>query len=453
GMEVEISMDVKTDDDKIIMTGDINNVWPNYLTTTSNKGAYKTIHAVVKLPNDISSLKVYVETDGKSDLYVDNVTIKRVPLGNQVKFTFDANGQGTAPTALLINEGSYAYQVAPETVTGYDFGGWYKEADCTTPWDFAADVVTEPVTVYAKWTKNADPTPTPLPSNPTPSNTSTPVATPIGNNSVPGIYETTNAYRTVFGSDVKAFNVINTNLKKILVSGKKASYEFNDKDGNLAYSFTFNADNYDAKQALRNMKLDLTMGNAKDLSFNDGMLLSMSQTGKLAMETTLKVNVKDYFKSGDVVYVYKYNKDSKKLECIPNNKLTVNEKSYVSFAIKSGADYVILKAPAKKNEKLGFLAQVKYDKKITIDARRTMNHVFELPDMFEVVSSLNEFDADKNLATIGVTATYKSSNSKIVSIDEEGNIWALRKGKAKVAVTIKTSTGKTKKYVATVVVK
>ncbi|MDD5934509.1 MAG: endo-1,4-beta-xylanase, partial [Clostridiales bacterium] len=47
GMEVEISMDVKTDDDKIIMTGDINNVWPNYLTTTSNKGAYKTIHAVV----------------------------------------------------------------------------------------------------------------------------------------------------------------------------------------------------------------------------------------------------------------------------------------------------------------------------------------------------------------------------------------------------------------------
>ncbi|MDD5934512.1 MAG: endo-1,4-beta-xylanase [Clostridiales bacterium] len=78
GMEVEISMDVKTDDSKIMMTGDINDVWPQYANFDATKGQYKNIKAVVKLPSDLQTLRVYVETDGKSDLYVDNLKIKRV---------------------------------------------------------------------------------------------------------------------------------------------------------------------------------------------------------------------------------------------------------------------------------------------------------------------------------------------------------------------------------------
>lgn len=78
GMEVEISMDVKTNDSEIKISGDIQDLWPNYASVASTPGQYKTVKAIVKLPSDIQTLKLYVETDGKSDLYVDNLRIKRV---------------------------------------------------------------------------------------------------------------------------------------------------------------------------------------------------------------------------------------------------------------------------------------------------------------------------------------------------------------------------------------
>ena len=66
--------------------------------------------------------------------------------------TFDANGHGTAPADQCIAEGGKVTTPTAPTATGYTFGGWYKEAGCTNAWDFAADVVTSDITLYAKWT-------------------------------------------------------------------------------------------------------------------------------------------------------------------------------------------------------------------------------------------------------------------------------------------------------------
>ena len=68
--------------------------------------------------------------------------------------TFDANGHGTAPADQCIAEGGKVTTPTAPTATGYTFGGWYKEAGCTNAWDFAADVVTADITLYAKWTIN-----------------------------------------------------------------------------------------------------------------------------------------------------------------------------------------------------------------------------------------------------------------------------------------------------------
>lgn len=68
--------------------------------------------------------------------------------------TFDANGQGTAPEDQCITDGEKAIQPTAPTATGYTFDGWYKEAGCTNAWDFANDVVTSNITLYAKWTAN-----------------------------------------------------------------------------------------------------------------------------------------------------------------------------------------------------------------------------------------------------------------------------------------------------------
>ncbi|MBQ6983515.1 MAG: InlB B-repeat-containing protein [Paludibacteraceae bacterium] len=40
---------------------------------------------------------------------------------------------------------------ANPTAAGYTFGGWYKDAGCSNAWNFASDVVSSDVTIYAKW--------------------------------------------------------------------------------------------------------------------------------------------------------------------------------------------------------------------------------------------------------------------------------------------------------------
>ena len=39
----------------------------------------------------------------------------------------------------------------PPTRIGYTFGGWYKEAGLTNPWNFETDTVTKDTELYAKW--------------------------------------------------------------------------------------------------------------------------------------------------------------------------------------------------------------------------------------------------------------------------------------------------------------
>ena len=67
--------------------------------------------------------------------------------------TFYANGQGTAPAAQTVAVGQTAAEPTAPTATGYTFGGWYTDADCTTAWNFS-DAVDEDLDLYAKWTVN-----------------------------------------------------------------------------------------------------------------------------------------------------------------------------------------------------------------------------------------------------------------------------------------------------------
>ncbi len=70
-----------------------------------------------------------------------------------VKVTFDANGHGTAPLAQTVLKGNKITEPVALSEEGYTFGGWYKETECTTPWNFNTDVLNDDVTLYAKWTE------------------------------------------------------------------------------------------------------------------------------------------------------------------------------------------------------------------------------------------------------------------------------------------------------------
>lgn len=70
--------------------------------------------------------------------------------------TFNANGHGTAPAAVTAYTGDLMSAPTAPSAAGYNFNGWYKESDCIHQWNFASDIVTAAITIYAKWTPRDD---------------------------------------------------------------------------------------------------------------------------------------------------------------------------------------------------------------------------------------------------------------------------------------------------------
>jgi len=65
--------------------------------------------------------------------------------------TFEADGGNPAPGNQVINSGDKVTEPFIMYKADYGFGGWYKDEDYTTVWDFNNDVVTDNITLYAKW--------------------------------------------------------------------------------------------------------------------------------------------------------------------------------------------------------------------------------------------------------------------------------------------------------------
>ena len=81
-----------------------------------------------------------------------NVTLYAQYNVNQYTVTFDSQG-GSAVGPITADYGSLITAPTAPTKTGYDFGGWYKEAGLTTEWDFGTDTVpASDITLYVKWT-------------------------------------------------------------------------------------------------------------------------------------------------------------------------------------------------------------------------------------------------------------------------------------------------------------
>ena len=66
--------------------------------------------------------------------------------------TFDVNGHGTAPDPQTVDIGTKAVRPTDPSQTGWRFDGWYTDKDCTAAYDFDS-VVTDNITLYAKWVK------------------------------------------------------------------------------------------------------------------------------------------------------------------------------------------------------------------------------------------------------------------------------------------------------------
>ena len=64
--------------------------------------------------------------------------------------TFNTGG-GNPIAGQTVNAGGYAKEPTAVYRNGYDFTGWYKEAECVNRWDFYEDTVEQDVNIYAGW--------------------------------------------------------------------------------------------------------------------------------------------------------------------------------------------------------------------------------------------------------------------------------------------------------------
>jgi uncharacterized protein (TIGR02145 family)/uncharacterized repeat protein (TIGR02543 family) len=78
---------------------------------------------------------------------------------NKYIVTFNSRGGSAVPPQNDVTYNTKAAEPTPApTRSGYTFGGWYKDNTYTAAlWNFAADAVTGPTTLYAKWTAEPDP--------------------------------------------------------------------------------------------------------------------------------------------------------------------------------------------------------------------------------------------------------------------------------------------------------
>lgn len=65
--------------------------------------------------------------------------------------TFDAQGGSDVPAVSELEYGDPLPPVDAPSREGYVFTGWYRDPDCSVPWQARTDTVTEDVTLYAGW--------------------------------------------------------------------------------------------------------------------------------------------------------------------------------------------------------------------------------------------------------------------------------------------------------------
>lgn len=110
-----------------------------------------TIQLYKNTTQDCSDPKILFDRVGSYVFTLEYSTMKLTVTYPGYTVTFNANGHGTAPSAQTVNSGDKADKPTDPTASGYTFGGWYTNAECTgTAYDFNT-AVTSDFTLYAKW--------------------------------------------------------------------------------------------------------------------------------------------------------------------------------------------------------------------------------------------------------------------------------------------------------------
>ena len=120
-----------------------------------NSGTAETLITTTSFPT------IYFGTSGTYtsavEIYISGIVQKRVTFtytaGDYCTVSFDMQGRGDVVKPQNILSGNTATVPSPEpTATGYTFGGWYENPECTGSAFNFSTAITVSRTLYAKWT-------------------------------------------------------------------------------------------------------------------------------------------------------------------------------------------------------------------------------------------------------------------------------------------------------------
>ena len=121
-----------------------------YGETPTYNGVTPTKTATAQYTYTFNAWTPAISTVTGNDTYIATFT----ETINQYQVTFNMNGHGTEPATQTIAYGSKVSEPSAPTAGGYEFAGWYKDEQCTIPWNFNTDVITGNTAIHAKWLQN-----------------------------------------------------------------------------------------------------------------------------------------------------------------------------------------------------------------------------------------------------------------------------------------------------------
>ncbi|HHV12094.1 MAG TPA: hypothetical protein GXX75_17610 [Clostridiales bacterium] len=171
-----------------------------------------------------------------------------------------------------------------------------------------------------------------------------------------------------------------------------------------------------------------------------GSVVTVSGTVTVAGKVTVKATVANAT-AGQLVYIYKVNEKTKKLETITGGySQKVNDEKIVTYGVAAKGTYIILTSPAAPNQITALKNQVTVKaSSTTVAVGKTATMKVTLPPHLQKVSDLSAATPSK--AVGNVTITHKSSNAKVASVNANGKITAKKKGKVTITTTIKLYNG------------
>ncbi len=139
----------------LTQSGDGTTMWQNdsfTFSVTPAEGYATTSDFAVKYDNGDGNLQTLTENNGFYTVKVEssNVNLYVYGIERQYTVTFAANGDSSVDPQQMFTD-SFVAKPDDPTREGYNFAGWYRDADGKTAWNFGTDTVTEDITLYAKW--------------------------------------------------------------------------------------------------------------------------------------------------------------------------------------------------------------------------------------------------------------------------------------------------------------